>query len=97
VIEPRDSGGYGVFLFDPSFDMPNDKLIDVKDIAESFFEWVEKYHPLKQYWEMVEQIARKQGIEPVPYQHWKGVARQMIVALVQKHLADTSDARTKRR
>ena len=84
----RDSGGYGVFLFDPEFEVPQDQLLEPKDIAESFFEWTEKHYPLKQYWETVEKLALQQGVEPMPYQRWKGFARQMIVLLVQKHLAD---------
>lgn len=83
----RDSGGYGVFLFDPHFKVPEEELRIPLDVAEAFFDWAETY-PLQMYWESYAMALQQAGHEVMPYQLWKGYARQMIVALLQKHLVD---------
>ena len=82
----RDDGGYGVFLFDSTFEVPEDLLIEEKDVAEAFFKWIEKHYPLEALWESARMASEQTNT--CPYFRWKGFARQMLVRLIQKFNSD---------
>jgi hypothetical protein len=85
----RSHGGYGGFLFDKKFISPEKTFKVESDVSEEFFKWAEQY-PIEKYWNAGCFIDQHSGQTPMPYQFWKGIARQMIVSLLQKYMVDAS-------
>ena len=87
----RSHGGYGGFLFDKAYSLPDQKFSQEMDLSEAFFVWAEKF-PIERNWEIGSSVSSGLGQQTVPYYYWKGLAKQMIVSLLQKYVEDVSDS-----
>jgi len=64
---------------------PPPDICSGKDLAEEFFNWNERYHPLKSRWELAEKQKNKND-EAYPYEAWKNMAKTKLVELVNSLL-----------
>lgn len=53
----------------------------IEKILDEWFEWNEKYHPLKSFWKKQNEINKQNGSENYPYDYWKEIAKKELCNL----------------
>lgn len=56
--------------------------ITFSDVTDNFFEWAEKYTPLKAFWDKVNEERKVDGGENYPYDYFKEMAKVKLDELI---------------